>query len=328
MTVASIDEAFLLQVEPLRRELTAHCYRMTGSIHDAEDLVQETYLRAWRAFHGFEGRASVRTWMYQIATNTCLTALQGKERRPLPTGLGQAHSDPLATLESNNEIPWLEPLPDSLVWGGAGADPAAVVVGRESVRLAYIAALQHLTAQQRAVIILRDVLAWRASEVAEALDISVASVNSSLQRARAHLAKLDAEGEHTLPADDARSRELVAEFAEAFEKYDVAKVVELLTRDAVWEMPPFTGWYAGPVDIGQLISTQCPAQGPGDMRLLSASANGQPVLAVYMRGADGVHRAFQLQQLTVTATGVTHVTCYFDLELFARFGLPEVLPAV
>ncbi|RIJ70521.1 sigma-70 family RNA polymerase sigma factor [Nakamurella silvestris] len=327
MTVASIDEAFLAQVEPLRRELTAHCYRMTGSIHDAEDLVQETYLRAWRAFHGFEGRASVRTWMYQIATNTCLTALQGKERRPLPTGLGQASADPVATLEVRNEISWLEPLPDAMVWGGDPTDPATVVVSRESVRLAYIAALQHLTAQQRAVIILRDVLAWRANEVAEVLGVSVASVNSSLQRARAHLAKVDPPTRAEVATGDERSRRLVEEFAAAFERYDVGRVVELLTEDAVWEMPPFTGWYAGPADIAELISTQCPAQGPGDMRILPSSANGQPVLAVYMRDGDGVHRAFQLQQLTLSDGRVSHVTCYFDLALFEAFGLPSVLSA-
>lgn len=323
MTVASVDETFAVLVEPLRREITAHCYRMMGSIHDAEDLVQETYLRAWRAFHGFEGRASVRTWMYQIATNTCLTALQGKQRRPLPTGLGQPNTSPSSPLESNSEVPWLEPLPDSLIWGGSSPDPAAVAVSRESVRLAYIAALQHLTAQQRAVVILRDVLEWRASEVAEALQISVASVNSSLQRARAHLAKLDA-GDAQLEIENPRARDLVDQFAAAFEEYNVGKIVALLTADAVWEMPPYIGWYSGPADIGTLIETNCPAQHPDDMRTLRSTANGQHVLAVYMRDTHGVHRAFQLQQLTVTEAGIGHVTAYFDLALFADFGLPAI----
>src|SRR5205823_4591221 len=156
-------------VEPLRRELTAHCYRMVGSVHDAEDLVQETYLRAWRAFQGFENRSSLRTWMYQIATNTCLTALSNKRRRALPTGLGQPSADPAAALESRPEVPWLEPLPDALVRSANTPDPADAVVTKDSVRLAFVAALQHLTAQQRAVLILCDVLAWRAREAAVTL---------------------------------------------------------------------------------------------------------------------------------------------------------------
>jgi RNA polymerase sigma-70 factor (ECF subfamily) len=318
------DESFLLSVEPLRRELTAHCYRMLGSVHDAEDLVQETYLRAWRSFHGFENRSSVRTWMYQIATNVCLTALQTKSRRPLPTGLGQPSSDPVGRLESRPEVPWLEPLPDAVVWASPDIDPAETVVSRESVRLAFVAALQHLTPQQRAVLIFRDVLAWQASEVATALGMSTVGVNSTLQRARAHLARL-APDEAPAPLDDVRMRELLEGYVSAFEDYDVDRIVELLTADAVWEMPPFTGWYCGASAIGRLIKHQCPADGPGDMRLVPTSANGQPAFAVYMRGPDGVHRAFQIQQLTLGGTGVAHVAAYFDLALFETFGLPEVL---
>ena len=192
MSVAtSVDETFMTMVEPLRGELTAHCYRMLGSVHDAEDLVQETYLRAWKAYHNFENRSSVRTWMYQIATNACLSALGSKHRRTLPTGVGQPSGPPTGDLAIRQEVAWLEPLPDSVVWQRAAEDPGDEVVSRESVRLAFVAALQHLTPPQRAVLILRDVLAWQASEVAAALDLSVAAVNSSLQRARAHLAKLD-----------------------------------------------------------------------------------------------------------------------------------------
>jgi RNA polymerase sigma-70 factor (ECF subfamily) len=191
VSLATDDDVFLTQVEPLRGELTAHCYRMTGSAHDAEDLVQETYIRAWRSFHGFENRSSLRTWMYRIATNVCLTALESRQRRPLPTGLGQPAADPSGQLSSRPETPWLEPLPDTVVWGHDDADPATAVVDRDHVRLAFVAALQHLTPPQRAVVILRDVLAWHASEVAELLGLSVAAVNSSLQRARAQLAKLD-----------------------------------------------------------------------------------------------------------------------------------------
>jgi RNA polymerase sigma-70 factor, ECF subfamily len=326
--VATVDEAFLQQVEPLRRELTAHCYRMLGSVHDAEDLVQETYLRAWRSFHGFDHRSSLRTWMYKIATNACLTALKGRDRRPLPTGLGAPAGDPTGSLDSRPEVPWLEPLPDAMVWSDADPDPADAAVARESVRLAFVAALQHLTAQQRAVLILRDVLAWRAAEVAQALDITVAAANSTLQRARSHMQGLS-EGDDRPPATSAlpggRPHDLLERYVAAFESYDVAAISRLLTQDAIWEMPPFTGWYRGSDEIGRLIATQCPASGPGDMRMVPTSANGQPVLALYMRDDDGVHRAFQLQQLTIEGGHVSHVVCYFDTSLFARFGLPGEL---
>jgi RNA polymerase sigma-70 factor (ECF subfamily) len=321
----SLDSAFLELVEPLRGELTAHCYRMLGSVHDAEDLVQETYLRAWRAYHNFENRSSVRTWMYQIATNACLTALTSRQRRLLPTGLGQPASAPTGELDRRQEVPWLEPLPDTVVWGREADDPAGDVVTRESVRLALVAALQHLTPPQRAVLLLRDVLAWQASEVAEALDMSVAAVNSSLQRARAHLAKLNPD-EPPPPVDDERLRRLLDDYVDAFQRYDVGRIVELLAADAVWEMPPFTGWYAGAEAIGQLIRTHCPAKGPGDQVLVPTAANGQPAFGLYMRGSDGVHRAFQIQQLTVPGGRVQHVTAYFDVSLFPIFGLPDELP--
>ena len=329
MSLAIEDDVFLTLVEPLRGELTAHCYRMSGSAHDAEDLVQETYLRAWRAFHGFENRSTLRTWMYRIATNVCLTALESRQRRPMPTGLGQPAADPRqATLETRPETPWLEPLPDAVVWGGdsdATHDPAATVVSRESVRLAFVAALQHLTPPQRAVVILRDVLAWQASEVAELLGLSVAAVNSSLQRARAQLAKLDPDAALP-PVDDARRQQLLDDYVAAFERYDVARIVELLTEDAVWEMPPFVGWYRGAETIGELIRRHCPASGPGDQVLMPVHANGQAAFALYMRGADGRHHAFQLQVPTVTDDGIGYVAAFFDRELFTRFGLPEVLP--
>ncbi|HEX8508912.1 MAG TPA: sigma-70 family RNA polymerase sigma factor [Propionibacteriaceae bacterium] len=323
-TAAVTENDFLAVAEPLRRELTAHCYRMSGSLHDAEDLVQETYLRAWRSFHGFENRSSVRTWMYQIATNVCLTALQSKSRRPLPTGLGQPSSSPEGLLESRPEISWLEPMPDSVLWTRESSDPATEVVSRESVRLAFVAALQHLTPQQRAVLIFRDVLAWQASEVATALGITVAGVNSTLQRARAHVARL-APDEAPAALEEAHTQELLAGYVSAFEAYDVERIVELLTADAVWEMPPFTGWYQGAEVIGRLIANQCPADGPGAMRLVPTAANGQPAFAVYMRQPDGRHHAFQIQQLTLGPAGVSHVTAYFDLALFDRFGLPETL---
>ncbi|GAB2567788.1 sigma-70 family RNA polymerase sigma factor [Microlunatus antarcticus] len=328
MTLTADDDVFTDLVEPFRGELTAHCYRMLGSVHDAEDLVQETYLRAWRAYDKFEGRSSVRTWMYKIATNVCLTALDGRARRPMPTGLGQPASDPRGELERRPEVTWLEPLPDSVVWGGRPDDPEATTLHRESVRLALVAALQHLTPPQRAAVLLFDVLALQASEVAELLDTSVAAVNSSLQRARAHLAKLDPEVEQDAPVlDDARKRALLAEYVDAFERYDVPRIVALLGADAVWEMPPFTGWYSGPEQIGDLIETNCPAERAGDQILVEVSANGGPAFALYMRDpADGVHRAFHLQVPTLGPDGFTHVAAFFDTDLFARFGLPDELP--
>ena len=324
MTQIAAEEDFLQRADPLRGELTAHCYRMLGSLHDAEDLVQETYVRAWRSYDRFEGRSSLRTWMYRIATRVCLTALESRDRRPLPVGLGAPSSDPTGALVSRHEIPWLEPLPDRIVAGDASAatDPAETVVGRESVRLAFVAALQLLTPQQRAVLILRDVLAWRAAEVAEALETSVAAVNSTLQRARAHL------GEPV--SDDASDRDvddpaLLQQYVQAFEDYDIDAIVALLTRDAVWQMPPFTGWYQGNEQIGRLISTQCPAEGPGDMRMLPTRVNGQPAFGLYMRGVDGVHRPFQLHVLTTAGGLVSDVTCFFDADLFAACGLPETV---
>jgi RNA polymerase sigma-70 factor (ECF subfamily) len=326
MTVTVDDDVFAEQVEPLRGELTAHCYRMMGSVHEAEDLVQETYLRAWKAFEKFEQRSSVRTWMYRIATNTCLTALEGRGRRPMPVGLGQPASDPHASLRLDYEVTWLEPLPDAVVWGGPEADPATAVVDRESVRLAFVAALQHLTPAQRAVLILRDVLAWQASEVAALLELSVAAVNSSLQRARATVHRLDPERE-SADLDDTRAKELLADYVAAFEHYDIPRIVELLAEDAVWEMPPYLGWYRGNTAIGEVIQRNCPAEKAGDQVLVPTRANGQPAFGLYMRQPDGSHAAFQLQVLTLDGDRVSHVSVFFDLRLFERFGLPATVEA-
>jgi RNA polymerase sigma-70 factor (ECF subfamily) len=322
MANPTVSEDFPELTDAYRHELLAHCYRMLGSVHDAEDLVQETYLRAWRAYDSFEGRSSLRTWLYRIATNVCLTALESRNKRPLPTGLGAPSSDPEATLVQQPEVPWLEPVPDAMV-GAEATDPAAIVTSRESIRLAFIAALQHLPPRQRAVLILRDVLKWRAAEVAELLDTTTTAVNSTLQRARAQL-------ENVAPAEDTvvepttpEQRELLEKYVAAFESYDVAAIVELFTKDAVWEMPPFTGWYQGPETLGRLISTQCPAQRAGDMLMVPTSANGQPAFGLYMRGEDGVHRAFHLQTLTLVGDRVSHVAAFFDTGLFERFGLPE-----
>jgi RNA polymerase sigma-70 factor (ECF subfamily) len=264
--------------------------------------------------------------MYRIATNACLTALEGRERRPMPTGLGQPSSDPYGPLESKPEVSWLEPVPDSVVWGGESHDPAAEVVDREGVRLAFIAALQHLTPPQRAILILRDVLAWQASEVAELLNMSTAAVNSSLQRARAQVHKLDPESPDE-QLDDEHAKALLADYMAAFENYDVKRIVELLAQDAVWEMPPYLGWYEGPAGIGHLIETHCPAEAPGDQIMVPTSANGQPAFALYMKQPDGLHHAFQIQVLSLTTQGVSHVSTFFDTTLFDEFGLPEIAPS-
>ncbi|WP_312989680.1 sigma-70 family RNA polymerase sigma factor [Crossiella cryophila] len=324
-TEKPVEDEFLGQAGQYRRELLAHCYRMLGSVHDAEDLVQETYLRAWRAYDKFEGQSSLRTWLHRIATNTCLTALENRAKRPLPTGLGQPGSQAEDPLVQQPEVPWLEPIPDSAV-GLDSADPATIVTDRETIRLAFVAALQHLPPRQRAVLILRDVLQWKAAEVAEAVDISVAAVNSTLQRARAQLETVQPRQDTVAAPLDADQRELLERYVKAFEDKDISAIVALFTADAVWEMPPFVGWYQGAENIGRLIDTACPAEGPGDMRLLPVNANGQPGFGLYMRDGD-VYKPFNLPVLTLGPNGITHVSSFFDLSLFEKFGLPMEIPA-
>ncbi|MGI8577405.1 MAG: sigma-70 family RNA polymerase sigma factor [Nocardioidaceae bacterium] len=318
-----VDDDFPRLTDPYRRELFAHCYRMLGSVHDAEDLVQETYLRAWRAYHNFENRSSLRTWLYRIATNVCLTALESREKRPLPTGLGSPNASPDEPLVERAEVPWLEPVPDALV-GADQNDPATIVASRESIRLAFVAALQHLPPRQRAVLILRDVLKWRAAEVAEALGTSTVAVNSTLQRARAQLEQAAPTEDTVVEPTSPEQRELLDRYVTAFWEKDMATIVELFTKDAVWEMPPFIGWYQGREDIARLIGTQCPG-GRQDMRLVRTDANGQPAFGLYMRADDGRFWPFQLQVLTLGPAAVSHVAAFFHAGLFSTFGLPESL---
>lgn len=327
VTVLALDEggakdAFLADAQKYRRELLAHCYRMTGSLHDAEDLVQETYLRAWKSYDRFEGRSSVRTWLYRIATNTCLTALDGRKRRPLPSGLGGPAADPYAELTERHEIAWLEPIPDD-----PHEDPSVIAESRESVRLALIAALQHLSPRQRAVLVLREVLQWKAAEVGEAIGASTAAVNSLLQRARAQLDEIaPSRDDQPVAPESPEAAETLAKYIAAFEDYDMDRLVELFTVDAVWEMPPFDGWYSGPTDIIALSKFHCPAEGAGDMRFLRTTANGQPVAALYMRNPQtNVHEAFQLHVLDLRTNGIVHVVAFMDVSLFAKFGLPDTL---
>ena len=302
------------------RELLAHCYRMSGSVHEAEDLVQETFLRAWRASAAFEGRSSVRTWLYRIATNVCLTNLEGRPRRPLPTGLGTSDQPAGDALEQDHEIAWLEPVPDA----------AVVVEERDSIRLAFVAALQHLPARQRAVLIMRDVLRWSAAEVAEALGTTSAAVNSALQRAHAQMSARALTQDTVEPDLSSEQQHLLERYVDAFWRKDVDQIVSMLTAEAVWEMPPFTSWFRGRANIAWLIGNECPG-GTRDMPMLATRANGQPAFGMYMRGPGGDFTPFQLQVLEMTgppeAPEIRQVDAFFDPRLFTAFGLPASLPA-
>jgi RNA polymerase sigma-70 factor (ECF subfamily) len=315
VTSSELDD-FPALTERYQRELLAHCYRMSGSVHEAEDLVQETLIRAWKSQGTFQGRSSVRTWLYLIATNVCLTNHEARPRRPLPAGLGTEDQMAGDALELDHEIPWLEPVPDA----------AVVVAEKDTIRLAFIAALQHLPARQRAVLILRDVLRWSAAEVAEALDTTAAAVNSALQRAHAAMAEKQPDPD-TVSADLTPEQQvLLDQYVAAFWAKDIDAIVALLKHDAIWEMPPFTGWYVGADNIGRLIDVQCPG-GVHDMVMLRTTANGQPAFGLYMRGSDGDFKPFHLQVLDLDGDRVRHVGAFFAKGLFARFGLPDGLPA-
>ena len=307
-----------------RGELLAHCYRMLGSLHDAEDLVQETMLRAWRFADGYdESRGSVRTWLYQIATNACLSFLQGRQRRVLPVDLtGPSPTPDIEKIEEHQEIPWLEPYPDTLI---PSADPSAVVEARESIRLAFIAALQHLPPKQRAVLILRDVLAMPAAEVASLLEMTVASVNSALQRARAQLAAASpsADGAALVQPSDPESRDLLDRYVAAFRAMDVEALKQTLREDALLQMPPFPEWFLGRSMIGEFLATAF-ARG-GSYRLAQTRANGQLAVGVYRRRNSDAHRFLHVQLLTPTGTGIARIDAFHVPDLSARFGLPEVL---
>ena len=322
------DQADFEQLaEPFRAELLAHCYRMLGSFHDAEDQVQETLIRAWRSYGDFEGRASLRTWLYKIATNACLRAMENRSRRPLPSGLGAPATNPDGWLATGHgEVPWLEPIPDALV-RAEPADPASVVVSRASLRLALIAALQYLPARQRAVLILRDVLQWRASEVAELLGTTPTAVNGLLLRGRARIEQAGLEQEEIGEPEEATRRTLLDQYAAAFENADAAGLSRLLREDATFEMPPILTWFSGRGRIGQFLGTRVFSR-PGDFKLVPVTANGQPGFACYLLDGDGRHHAHAVQVLTVGDAGIAHIVSFNQPELFPAFGLPEVLPAV
>ncbi|WP_227980011.1 sigma-70 family RNA polymerase sigma factor [Nocardia spumae] len=315
-----IDEPFDIAAQRYRTELFTYCYRMLGSPHDADDAVQETYLRAWRGYDNFQGRAALRTWLYRIATRACLQAIQRRARRAYPSGLGPPVTEPTGPLPPRRaEIAWVEPVSDSAL------DPAEVAAARHTTRLAFIAALQHLPGRQRAVLILREVLMFRADEVADLLGTTTAAVNSALQRARAHLAKAAPHGYDLTEPDDPRRRILLDRYATAFARADVDGLMDILAEDAVLEMPPVPSWFLGREHIGRFLRTRL--LDSDAQRLVPAAANGQPAFGLYTRGHGGVHRAHALQLLTVGPAGVARIDMIHDPALFPKVGLPHLAPA-
>ncbi|HEX4221301.1 MAG TPA: sigma-70 family RNA polymerase sigma factor [Pseudonocardiaceae bacterium] len=302
---------FSAVAEPFRPELLAHCYRLLGSIHDAEDLVQETYLRAWRGFGGFEGRSSVRRWLYKIATMACLTALETRARRPLPSGLAAPSDDHrIAVAERDPSVPWLQPAPDNLF--GAG-DPAAIVAARAGIRLAFIAALQFLPARQRAVLTLRDVLAFHTAEVAAMLDTTTAAVDSTLRRARAKLAETGPAEQNLSEPDEPAVRVLLDDYVNAFTRADADALVELLRADAEMEMPPIPTWFTGRDAVVSFLMSRVLRE--GRWRFEPIRANGQPAFAVYSRAADGRYQPYGVQVLTVVDARIARITSFNEPSL-------------
>ena len=311
-------------IEQHRRELTAYAYRMLGSTFEAEDAVQETMLRAWKSFEGFEGRAELRSWLYRITTNVCLDMLNGKERRARPMDLGPASTaDPANLGDPLPEVTWIEPMPDGRVVHSDG-DPAEVAELRESIRLAFVAALQHLPPNQRAVLILREVLRWKATEVAELLETSVQSVNSALQRARASMEAIDVSS--TTPPEDDEQKELLARYVDAFERYDMESLTSLLHEDATWSMPPYQLWLQTHEDV--VAWCLGPGIGCKDSRLIPTTANGAPAFGQYKPSPDGGWEPWSLQVLEISGGEITGICFFLDTQkFFPLFGLPARLDA-
>jgi RNA polymerase sigma-70 factor (ECF subfamily) len=309
--------------EQHRSELVAYCYRMLGSPFEAEDAVQDTFIRAWRGFDRFEGRAQIRSWLYRIATNVCLDMLSGRERRARPMDLGPSREPVAANLNELPEVTWIEPVPDSLL--APQADPADVAVARETIRLAFVAALQHLPPRQRAVLILCEVLRWKASEVAELLETSVASVNSALQRARATLDASELHDTEVTPELGEEERELLARYVAASEAYDVDALTSLIHEDATQSMPPYDLWLTGRDDIftwwfGPGIGCR------GSRVIPTVAANGSPAFGQYKPSPDGGHEPWALQVVELRDGKIGELTFFLGTEtLFPLFGLPARL---
>ncbi|MFI0452097.1 sigma-70 family RNA polymerase sigma factor [Actinomadura sp. 6N118] len=319
------DEEFAGLVEPFRRELLAHCYRMMGTLDEAEDLVQETFLRAWRGYASFEGRSSLRVWLYKIATNACLNARERRSRRPLPSGLGPPSEEPdLPPKAADGEIVWLQPIPDAMVTSGPG-DPAAIVTARERLRLTLIASLQHLTPRQRAVYILREVLDFSAAEVAGMLGITVVAGKSLLQRARSGMEQVSTVLDDAKEPTEPTARALLERYMAAFENSDLDALERALRKDAALEMVGSTTWFSGVETCLRYIGHVMEA--PGTWRMLPTAANGQPAAAVYKRGEDGGYHALGVAVLAVASDGITGIVLFSEPALLPRFGMPPSLDA-
>ena len=321
------EGAFRALIEPHHASLHAHCYRMLGSVHDADDALQDALLRAWRGLARFEGRSAVRTWLHTIATNACLDLIGRRPKRVLPMDYGPPAAGPDSDSASAPAAVWIEPYPDELLDAGDGAAPEARYEEREAIELAFIAALQHLPARQRAALILRDVLGFRAREVAEALEVSPAAVNSALQRARKSIdERLPARSQQATMRSlgDSRVREIVERFVDAFERGEVGAILELLAEDATFEMPPYTAWSDGRGRVGE--SWLMPEGPPPRLRYLATGANAQPAAAAYvLRPGSDRYVPLALDALALAEGGISRIVAFRGTDVFERFGLPPAL---
>jgi RNA polymerase sigma-70 factor (ECF subfamily) len=316
---APTDADLERKLEQHRVELTGYCYRMLGSSFEAQDAVQDTLVRAWRGYEGFEGRSALRSWLYRIATNVCLDMLKSRQRRALPVDLGPASPGDVAAGPRHPASEWIEPIPDGLAVPRAD-DPAEVAESRESIRVAFVAALQRLPPRQRAVLILREVLRWRANEVAELLETSVASVNSALQRARATMAAADPASTDTLEPEDDAQRRLLARYVDAFERFDIEELVSLLHEDATMSMPPYDLWLHGAGELRKWLHGA--GAGCRGSRFVPVEANGSPAYAQWRAAPDGGYEAWAIHVLGVSDGRIAAIDFFVEPDLFPMFGLP------
>ena len=316
MSLSTVETTDFDQLEPFRRELTGYCYRMLASPFDAEDAVQETFLRAWRGRSRFEDRMGLRPWLYRIATNVCFDMLKGRSRRALPAEVAPVATGQFVMGSPRPEATWIAPISDEFV-ASPDPDPGEVAIGRESIRLAFIAALQHLAPRQRAVLILRDVLRWQASEVAEFLETTETSVNSMLRRARSAIAGADLDAIPASPPEVEHA--LLAGYVDAFQRYDVDALVDLLHEDVLVAMPPFELWLQGVADARTFLASM---DDGGHDRVIPVRANGQPAVAVWRPdSATGRLEAYALMVLEVADEKIASIHAFLDPAIFAAFGL-------